>query len=119
MIRNTVKITTNKTKRLVKIPLIEKAIELLENKEPEMFVFRVFANQVTNRYLKEIMNEAKINKKISFHCARHTFATIGIELGIPIEIISDLLGHSDLKTTKIYSKILDYKKVEYMKKWDS
>ncbi|HAF30563.1 MAG TPA: hypothetical protein DCG75_16085 [Bacteroidales bacterium] len=113
-----IKITMNKTKHQVKIPLIENAKKLIEEKDPEMHIFRVFANQVTNRYLKEIMSEAKINKRISFHCARHTFATIGIELGIPIEIISDLLGHSDLKTTKIYSNILDYKKEEYMKKWD-
>ena len=115
---DTIKISMNKTKRLVKILLVEKAKKLIKYKEPEKYVFRVFANQVTNRYLKEIMGVVEINKKISFHCARHTFATIGIELGIPIEIISDLLGHSDLKTTKIYSKILDYKKEEYMKKWN-
>ena len=113
-----IKITMNKTKQLVKIPLAKKAKKLLENKEPEMFVFRVFVNQVTNRYLKEIMSIAGINKKISFHCARHTFATIGIELGIPIEVISDLLGHSDLKTTKIYAQILDHIKEKNIKKWN-
>lgn len=113
-----IKITMNKTKQLVKIPLAKKAKKLLEYKEPEMFVFRVFTNQVTNRYLKELMSVSGIKKKISFHCARHTFATIGIELGIPIEVISDLLGHSDLKTTKIYAQILDHIKEKNMKKWN-
>jgi site-specific recombinase XerD len=116
---NMITIIMNKTKLQVKIPIIEKAKNLIEFKEPEFQVFKIFANQVTNRYLKEIMSIAGIKKRISFHCARHTFATIGIELGIPLEIISNLLGHSDLKTTSIYSKILDYKKEEYMNLWNS
>lgn len=111
-------IIMHKTKDRVSVPIISKAKALLGEGFPEQNVFKVKANQVTNRYLKELTGKTQIKKKISFHCARHTFATVGLELGIPIEYISDLLGHKDLRTTKIYAKILDYKKIEEMKKWE-
>ena len=51
---------------------------------------------------------AGINKKsISFHCARHTFATVSLNLEIRFEVVSKLLGHTDLKTTKIYARLLN------------
>jgi len=108
----------HKTKERVSVPLITKAKKFLGEGFPEQRIFRVNTNQVTNRYLKELVQLTPIKKKISFHCARHTFATVGIELGIPIEYISSILGHKDLKTTQIYTKILDYKKIEMMKKWE-
>jgi site-specific recombinase XerD len=64
------------------------------------------------------MKISGINKIMTFHCARHTFATNGISLGIPIEIVSKLLGHKDLKTTMIYTKIVDDVKIREMKKWN-
>ena len=108
-----------KTKGFVKIPLIEKAKSLMpvgifENQT----VFKVLSGQPTNRYLKEIMKTAKINKHISFHCARHTFATISKSRGISYDVISKMLGHTDLKTTKIYTKYeLDFLSTE-MDKWN-
>jgi site-specific recombinase XerD len=63
------------------------------------------------------MKEAKINKYMTFHCSRHTFAINSIVLGIPIEVVSDLLGHSDLRTTQIYAKIVDQKRDDEMAKW--
>jgi len=57
--------------------------------------------------------------EISFHYSRHTFAVCSLELGMGIEYVSSLLGHKDLKTTQIYAKILDYKKIEAMKKWEN
>jgi site-specific recombinase XerD len=50
--------------------------------------------------------------------ARHTFATLSLQLGIPIEVVSRLLGHTSLKTTLIYAKVVDEVKVREMKKWD-
>ena len=79
----------------------------------------MYANQVTNRYLKEIMQVAEINKPIGFHSARHSFAICGLELGIPIEVISKLLGHRHLSTTQIYAEITDSLKIREMKKWEN
>jgi len=113
-----VRLSMHKTKDLVSIPVTQKARELIGDGFENQRVFRANSNQVTNRYLKEIAIEAEINKRITFHCARHTFATASISLGIPIEVVSKLLGHKDLKTTMIYSKIVDDLKIHYMKRWD-
>ncbi len=111
-------IEMHKTKDIVRIPLIDRAKRLIEPGFENQPVFRVSTNQVTNRNLKELMELAGIKKTISFHCARHTFATISIDLGLPLEVISKLLGHKDLKTTQIYAKILDSVKVKEMGKWN-
>ncbi|MFW5804027.1 MAG: site-specific integrase [bacterium] len=117
--KDMITLVMHKTRERVNIPLIKKAKDLIGTGFPEQRVFRVYVNQVTNRYLKDLSEKARINKKITFHSARHTFATVGLELGIPIEYISSLLGHKDLQTTQIYTKILDYKKVEEMRKWEN
>lgn len=102
---NSISIQMIKTKEFVKIPLIEKAKNLIpEGSFDNQKVFKVLSDQPTNRYLKEIMDEAKINKHISFHCSRHTFATISQNLGIAIDVISKILGHTTLKTTSIYTR---------------
>ncbi|MEI6766507.1 MAG: site-specific integrase [Bacteroidota bacterium] len=111
-------IEMHKTKDVVRVPLIDRAKGLIETGFENQPVFHVATNQVTNRYLKELMVLAKIKKSISFHCARHTFATCSIDLGMPLEVISKLLGHKDLKTTQIYAKILDSVKVKEMGKWN-
>lgn len=53
------------------------------------------------------MDVAGIRKTISKHCARHTFATVSLDLGIPMEVVQAILGHSDSKITAIYGKIRD------------
>ena len=60
-----------------------------------------------NKNLKSIATKAKISKKITFHVARHTFATIALKKGIRIEYVSKLLGHANLKETQIYAKIIN------------
>ena len=70
----------------------------------------VNSNQKMNAYLKEIADICGIKKNLSMHVARHTFATtITLTNGVPIETVSKVLGHSSLKTTQIYARILDTK----------
>ena len=73
-------------------------------------VLPVLTNQKMNAYLKEIGDICNINKRLSTHLARHTFATtVTLQRGIPIESVSKMLGHSNLKTTQIYAKITNDK----------
>ena len=63
-----------------------------------------------NAYLKEIADVCGINKDLTFHIARHTFATtVTLSNGVPLETVSKMLGHTNLKTTQHYAKILDTK----------
>ena len=68
-----------------------------------------------NSYLKELGDICDINKNITMHIARHTFATsVTLSNGVPIETVSKILGHTSLKTTQIYAKVLDKKISEDM-----
>lgn len=117
---NSLQIKMHKTGYLVGIPLTQKAIKLiLTNYQSESdLLFRVYCNKVTNRVLKQIGRQYNIPKKLTCHVARHTFATISITLGIPIEVVSKLLGHTNLKTTQVYAKIVDKVKEREMEKWN-
>ena len=69
-----------------------------------------------NAYLKEIADLCGINKNLTFHLARHTFATtVTLTNGVSIESVSKMLGHKSLKTTQHYAKILDRKVSDDMK----
>ena len=73
-------------------------------------VFPVISNQKMNDYIKEIIAICDIDKDISFHCARHTFATtVTLENGVPIESVSKMLGHTNIQTTQIYARITNQK----------
>ncbi|MDZ7648412.1 MAG: tyrosine-type recombinase/integrase [Cytophagales bacterium] len=68
-----------------------------------------------NTYLKEIADACDITKKMTFHTARHTFATtVTLSNGVPIETVGKMLGHRNLKTTQHYARILDLKVSEDM-----
>src|SRR5690606_14690599 len=84
---------------------------LYKNERPgAATIFPVYSNQKVNKYLKEIMDQLKIRKIITFHSARHTFATtITLSNGVPIETVSKLLGHTKLSTTQIYARVLETK----------
>ena len=75
----------------------------------------VLSNQKMNAYLKEIADLCDIKKELTYHIARHTFATtITLSNGVPIESVSKMLGHKNIKTTQHYAKILDKKVSEDM-----
>jgi integrase len=59
----------------------------------------------TNIYLKRIATECGIDKPITFHLARHSFACLALNMGMPIESVSKILGHTNITTTQIYAKI--------------
>ena len=70
----------------------------------------MLSNQKLNSYLKEIADLCGINKNITFHLARHTFATTTtLAKGVPIETVSKMLGHTNIETTQIYARITNEK----------
>ena len=64
------------------------------------------SNQKANDYLHVIQMEMHFNQKLTFHVARHSFATLALSHDVPIENVARMLGHRDIKTTQIYAKIL-------------
>lgn len=92
------------------LPITEQAFSLLgDRKQPTDNVFTLIqaTNQRENRYLTKWILDAGISKKITFHCFRHTFATLQLSSGTDIYTVSKMLGHKDLNTTQIYAKIID------------
>ncbi len=80
-------------------------------------VLAVLSNQKMNSYLKEIADKCDIHFNLTFHIARHTFATtVTLSNGVPIETVAKMLGHRNLKTTQHYAKILDKKISDDMKR---
>lgn len=102
-----------KTEVPVHVPLLDVALRLIEKYEPMRkgnLVFPVYSNQKSNDYLKEIAALCNIDKDVTFHVARHTFATtITLDNGVPIESVSKMLGHTNVQTTQIYARITDRK----------
>ena len=112
-----------KTNVTSKIPLLPAALEIIECYKDHVQcrvkgkVLPVLSNQKLNSYLKEIADSCGIYFNLTFHIARHTFATtVTLSNGVPIETVSKMLGHRNLKTTQHYAKILDKKISEDMKK---
>lgn len=109
-------IKRQKTDTQSKIPLLPTAIKLIKRYADHPFcestgkVFPVLSNQKMNAYLKEIADVCGINQQITFHIARHTFATtVTLLNGVPIESVSKMLGHTNIRITQHYAKILDIK----------
>ncbi|HQF10660.1 MAG TPA: site-specific integrase [Paludibacteraceae bacterium] len=118
IIENQIYLVQHKTNELVQIPLSENAISLLPEKRSE-HIFDVLSNQKSNEYLKILMEKAGIEKDVSFHTARHTFATLSLELGINLRVVQKLLGHQKISTTQIYTAVTDKVLLNEMKKWNS
>jgi integrase len=105
-----------KTDITAKIPLLPPALKIINqySNHPQCqlkdLILPILSNQKMNAYLKEIADLCEIPKNLTFHIARHTFATtVTLSNGVPIETVSKMLGHRNLKTTQHYAKILDMK----------
>jgi site-specific recombinase XerD len=111
-----------KTNTAARIPLLPTALTIIERykRHPQCengeYVLPVLSNQKMNAYLKEIADLCGVSKTLTYHIARHTFATtVTLSNGVPIETVSKMLGHRNLKTTQHYARILDVKIGEDMK----
>ena len=99
-----------KTGTSVDVPLLRVPHRLIMkyyDGDDERAIFRLTSNGWCNRMLKTALRNAGINRRLTFHSARHTFATtVTLANGVPIEVVSRMLGHTDIKTTQIYAKVL-------------
>lgn len=110
-----------KTGTQVKIPLLSKALEIIEKHKRTQrtlvtgTLLPVISNQKINSFLKEVAYLCQIKKHLTFHMARHTFATtVTLTNGVPLETVSKLLGHTKLATTQIYARVVEKKVSEDM-----
>jgi site-specific recombinase XerD len=111
---------TNASARIPLLPvakrILDKYAEFSKNNNGTAML-PALTNQKMNAYLKEISDSCGIQKRLTFHIARHTFATtITLSNGVPIETVSKMLGHKDIRTTQLYAKIID-KKIGDDMKW--
>jgi site-specific recombinase XerD len=116
-----IKMARKKTKAISSIPLLPPAEAIIEKYSEHPYVLDgkgvlpVLTNQKSNAYLKEIADVCGINKNLTTHLARHTFATtVTLSKGVSISTVSKMLGHRSLKTTQIYAKVLDSKIADEM-----
>jgi len=104
-----------KTNTRVSIPLLPTALQILNNYSVQnpgagVKLLPILSNQRMNTYLKEIADVCGIQKELTFHIARHTFATtVTLSNGVPIESVSKMLGHKSIAMTQHYAKIIDRK----------
>lgn len=104
--------TQQKTKEVEYMPISEQAYKLCgEPKEPRRLVFEDLTDAAwISKPLKRWLDAAGITRKITFHCFRHTFATLQLANGTDIYTVSKMLGHTNVKTTQIYAKVVNEKK---------
>jgi integrase len=109
-----IKFKQQKTKGIEMMPISEQAFSLLgDRKEPTDKVFQGLTySAYENKNLAKWIGLSGITKDITFHCFRHTFATLQLSKGTDIYTVSKMLGHRELKTTQIYAKIIDQTKRE-------
>jgi len=106
----------------VTIPLCKSAKKILLEDGPLRIhgkVFETYCDQVTNRYLKDVVKLLKISKNITFHSARHTFATLFLEKTHDLATLQKLLGHASIIQTMIYAHVSEVKKRDQIKVFDN
>lgn len=116
-------VSQNRTKTDVvsQIPLLSvplKIIGSLNKFEYDDLIFKTSSNQRTNEYLREIAGLCGIDKHLTFHTSRHTFAMMMLNNGVSIESVSRMMGHTSTKTTQIYARITNKKLLEEINKVD-
>jgi len=103
----------HKTDTPVNVPILDIPMELIERYKgvsKKGYILPILSNQKMNQYLKDVAEACGIEKNITFHMARHTFATtVTLSQGVPIESVSKMLGHTQIKTTQIYARITNEK----------
>jgi len=103
-----------KTGNPQRMKLNKSALEILEKQKKIVKGKRIFevplSDANTNKYIHEWIQCTGLNKHITFHCSRHTFATLCLTYDIDLFTVSKLLGHTDIKNTQIYAKLIDKKK---------
>jgi site-specific recombinase XerD len=111
-----------KNNNRVRVPILSPALRLIEHYHnyprvlDEDFVLPKVSNQKANAYLKEITAAMGWTKRLTFHCARHTFATtVTLTNGVPLETVGQMLGHKKIGTTQLYARITDNKVSRDMK----
>ncbi|MGM9478006.1 site-specific integrase [Pedobacter sp. GSP4] len=111
-----ISISRQKTGTPTRLPVLPQAMEIIqrytghERCRADNAVLPVFSNQKMNAYLKEIAADCGINKQLTFHTARHTFATtVTLTNGVPLETVSKMLGHTSIRHTQHYAKVIDFK----------
>jgi integrase len=105
-----------KTDTPSRVPLLAETLSIIERYRQHPMtiasgtIFPILTNQKMNAYLKEIADVCGILKNLTFHTARHTFATtVTLSNGVPIETVAKMLGHKNLRQTQHYAKVLDMK----------
>ncbi|WP_091367521.1 site-specific integrase [Mucilaginibacter mallensis] len=112
-----------KNNNRVRVPLLSPALRLMNHYKDyprildEDFILPKMSNQKANVYLKEITKALGWSKYLTFHCARHTFATtVTLTNGVPIETVGQMLGHKNIRSTQIYARVTDTKVSRDMRK---
>jgi integrase len=99
------------------MPISDDAAKLLGNrKDGDEVIFKNFSYSSIKIFLTRWLAKADINKNITFHCFRHTYATLQLEFGTDIYTVSKMLGHKHIKTTQVYAKVVDRKKNQTVNK---
>ena len=103
-----------KTQKPLNVPLSGEALKVLEEKKnPDEPIFKLPTSDATiNYHIKKWVKNGHIDKAISFHCSRHTFATMTLTAGTDIYTTSKLLGHTSVHTTEIYADVVMEKKAD-------
>ncbi len=107
---------TRSFKKIIRVPLSKVAQKFISENDDKLFI--TLSDQKTNDQLKKIAQTAMIDKKLTFHIARHTFASLFLESGGSVEVLQQILGHSKIETTMVYVKIFNERKKKEIFKMD-
>ena len=113
-----VEIYQQKTSEPLYLPLSDAAVKNLPPRaDREEFVFTLPSHGIVNKHIHRWTEAAGItDRNITFHTARHTFATLNLTAGVDLYTVSKLLGHTEIRTTQIYAEVVNSAKIEAVNK---